>query len=256
MLASMVSLFFWGARALYLGPAFGLSPHRNAVPVLCAGVHAAFEVARDPRRPRAGYAPHRTVLIPANTLHHLRAGAGLMAFLYVDAQSEDFRRLRASAAGDDARHAHGMAGETAYLTALQRLAAGRPWREASDEIVHALDLVVAPGRDKRVTTALRCLAEAPAERHALASVAAGTGLSPSRFLHLFKATTGVPFRRYRLWTRMGAAVRALAGGARLTDAALDAGFSSSAHFSAAFREMFGLAPSRLARAGLRIEARR
>jgi len=52
---------------------------------------------------------------------------------------------------------------------------------------------------------------------------------------------------------MGAAVHALVAGVSLTAAALDAGFSSSAHFSAAFREMFGLAPSRLARAGLRIE---
>lgn len=252
----MATLFFWGARALYLGPALGLSPHRNAVPVLCAGVRTAFEVARDPRRPRAGYAAHRTVLIPANTLHHLRAGPGMMAFLYVDAHSTDFRRLLASAAGGKARYAHRVAGQAAYLAALRRLAAGRPWREASEEIERALDLVTAAGRDARVMAALRRLAEAPAEPHSLASMATQARLSPSRFLHLFKETTGVPFRRYKLWIRMGAAVRALAAGTSLTDAALDAGFSSSAHFSAAFREMFGLTPSQLARARLRIEARR
>ena len=28
-------LFFWGARALYLGPSFGLAAHRNAAAVLC-----------------------------------------------------------------------------------------------------------------------------------------------------------------------------------------------------------------------------
>ena len=251
-----MKLFFWGARALYLGPAFGLSPHRNAVPVVCAGVNDTFEVARDPRRPRAGYVARRTVLIPANTMHHLRTGQGLMAFLYVDAQSEDFRRLRASADHSEKRYAHGLAGEAAYVAALQRLAAGRPWREASEEIAGALDLVVAARREERIAAALRRLAEAPAEPHQLASVAAYVHLSPSRFLHVFKETTGVPFRRYRLWTRMGAAVHALVAGVSLTEAALDAGFSSSAHFSAAFREMFGLAPSRLARAGLRIEERR
>jgi len=242
----MVKLFFWGARALYLGPAAGLSPHRNAVPVLCAGVHDTFEVARDPRRPRAGYVARRTVLIPANTLHHLQAGQVLMAFLYVDAQSEDFRRLRTLAAG---------AREGAYVAALQRLAAGQPWGEAREAIAGALDLVAPSRPDERVAAALRRLGQAPAEPHRLASVAAHVHLSPSRFLHLFKETTGVPFRRYRVWTRMGAAVRALASGVSLTDAALDAGFSSSAHFSAAFREMFGLAPSRLAQAGLRIEDR-
>ena len=247
-----MKLFFWGARALYLGPAFGLSPHRNAVPVVCAGVDNTFEVARNPRRPRAGYVARRTVLIPANTLHHLRTGQGLMAFLYVDAESEDFWRLRASAAGREEHYAHGLAGEAAYVTALQRLAAGCPWREVSEEIANALDLVTSDCHDERVAATLRWLAEGPAEPHRLASVAADVRLSPSRFLHLFKESTGVPFRRYRLWARMGAAVRALVAGVSLTEAALDAGFSSSAHFSAAFREMFGLAPSRLARAKLRI----
>jgi AraC-like DNA-binding protein len=43
----------------------------------------------------------------------------------------------------------------------------------------------------------------------------------------------------------GAAMRAIARGRTLTVAAMDAGFSSSAHFSAAYREMFGMEPSRL-----------
>jgi AraC-like DNA-binding protein len=35
-------------------------------------------------------------------------------------------------------------------------------------------------------------------------------------------------------------------GASLTDASMDAGFSSPAHFSSAYRQMFGMEPSRLA----------
>ena len=55
----------------------------------------------------------------------------------------------------------------------------------------------------------------------------------------------MPLRRYKLWIAMGVAMRAIVPGESLTNAALDAGFSSSAHFSAAFREMFGMEPSRL-----------
>ena len=73
------------------------------------------------------------------------------------------------------------------------------------------------------------------------------GLSTSRFLHLFKAQTGAPLRRYRLWNWMGAAVSAYRGGASLTEAAHAAGFASSAHFSTAFRDMFGMTPSELVR---------
>ena len=87
-------------------PGAGLSAHRNAVAVLCAGVDAPFEVARDPRRPAEGTVACRTTLIPANSLHHLHCGDTLMAFLYVDAQSDDYRCLAASMAMRSAvRHA-------------------------------------------------------------------------------------------------------------------------------------------------------
>ena len=49
-------------------------------------------------------------------------------------------------------------------------------------------------------------------------------------------------------------MRALGGGLSLTDAALEAGFSSSAHLSASFRDMFGLAPSTLVALGARVES--
>jgi methylphosphotriester-DNA--protein-cysteine methyltransferase len=49
---------------------------------------------------------------------------------------------------------------------------------------------------------------------------------------------------------MGVALRSMAKGASLTDAAYEGGFGSSAHFSSAFREMFGMEPSRLARLGM------
>ena len=88
----------------------------------------------------------------------------------------------------------------------------------------------------------------PHRSHTLAELGEYAGLSTSRFLHLFKAQTGIPLRRYRLWNRMGAAVGAFRGGVSLTEAAHAAGFASSAHFSSAFRDMFGMMPSDLAKA--------
>jgi len=44
---------------------------------------------------------------------------------------------------------------------------------------------------------------------------------------------------------MGIAITSLGSGANLTDAAYEAGFSSSAHFSHQFLRMFGLPPSAL-----------
>ena len=246
-------LFVWGARTLFLGRALGLSAHRNAVAVLCAGVDAPFETARDPKRPEAGYVACRTALIPANTLHHLACNDTLMAFLYVDARSDDYRRL--ANAMDFTYQRFGMrhAGESQYLAALAALRRGRPWREARAELAAALALGAAASPDARVAEALRHMHEHPDRPHALDQVARKARLSPSRFLHLFKAATGVPFRRYRLWVRMGAAVRDMTTGRSLTEAALAAGFASSSHFSAAFREMFGSSPSQLTAAKLTLQ---
>src|SRR5436190_70981 len=114
-------LFFWGARTLFLGQALGLSAHRNAVAVLCAGVDAPFEIACGPKQPEAGYIACRTALIPANTLHHLRCGEGWMAFLYVDARSDDFCRLDATMNCAHGRVGLQLANETSYLDALAAL---------------------------------------------------------------------------------------------------------------------------------------
>ena len=83
----------------------------------------------------------------------------------------------------------------------------------------------------------------PAENIPLADLAAAAELSEPRLLHLFKDNTGVPIRRYRLWERMRQVSKAVARGANLTDAALSAGFSDSAHLARAAREMFGLSLS-------------
>ncbi len=99
--------------------------------------------------------------------------------------------------------------------------------------------------DTRILSALRRMRDQPHRSHSMAELGACAGLSASRFLHLFKAETGVPLRRYRLWNRMGAAVAAFREGRSLTEAAHAAGFASSAHFSTAFRDMFGMMPSEL-----------
>lgn len=74
----------------------------------------------------------------------------------------------------------------------------------------------------------------------LASAARSVNLSPSRTRHLFVEQTGLPFRTYLLWLRIMKAVGLYSNGGSLTEAAHDAGFADSAHFSRTFRRMFGL----------------
>ncbi|WP_253816228.1 helix-turn-helix domain-containing protein [Myxococcus xanthus] len=79
------------------------------------------------------------------------------------------------------------------------------------------------------------------------ALAQEVGLSAGRLGHLFSTSIGIPLRPYILWLRLRRATEAFQDGATLTQAAHVAGFTDSSHLSNAFRRMFGLAPSEVAR---------
>jgi len=242
-------LFSWGARAFYVGPSFRLSPHRNAVAVLAIGVDRPFGVASNPKMQNSAYRSCRTALIPPNMLHHFHIGRGRIAFLYVDARSRDLEHLQALAAERTPRASFDLSVENELIELSTRLSDGViDWKKARVELVEHLNAPAPGGIDCRIARLIEQLHAEPAARTSLASIAKELELSESRLMHIFKRDVGIPFRRYRMWVSMGAAIRMMHAGARLTDAALATGFSSSAHFSASFREMFGIEPSRLSQA--------
>ena len=239
-------LIGWGARVLYLGPAFGLTPHRNATAVLAVGLDAPLEVADDPEDRATHYRSARSVLIQPNSVHHLRIERGRMAFLYVDPWGRDLKALIARMTNATPGAFFDLREESAVFEVFTGLAENRIAEQDGRVLLGRLLGVGTRGKtDMRIAAALRQMRDEPQRAHRLTTLATRAGLSPSRFLHLFKAETGVPLRRYRIWSRMGAAVRASGEGASLTEAAHAAGFASSAHFSCAFRDMFGMMPSDL-----------
>ena len=81
-------------------------------------------------------------------------------------------------------------------------------------------------------------------------------LSPSRLQHRFARHTGMAVRPYLLWLRLLTAIAAIGRNTTLTDAALEAGFADSAHFSRTFRRRFGFAPRQLLQIGLSAQGRK
>lgn len=122
--------------------------------------------------------------------------------------------------------------------------------EAAQRIVEHLAAAQSTGPqavDPRIARVLDRIRERPDAELTLALAAAMAHLSPGRFRHLFVAQTGILFRAYLLWARVGLAVaRGMAGGS-WTDAAQQAGFADSAHLSRTCRRMFGIAPTMLVR---------
>jgi AraC-like DNA-binding protein len=233
-------VLLWQARAAYVGPGMRLSPHRNAVATIALGLENAFEYTlfdtREPTRQRL-----RAVLIPPNTRHHLEAD-GAMAFLYLDALSDDLAALQRAQTNFAGRNAH-----------LCELKAGLTAEALAAWLCTRVGLMRRPAKPNALTNVIRAIDDDPERFKSVNDAAHLAGLSSSRFQHVFREAVGVPFRRYRLWRRMSVVARALGRNTGLTDAAHEAGFSSSAHLSSTFRTMFGITPSSLLSARAKIE---
>ena len=71
------------------------------------------------------------------------------------------------------------------------------------------------------------------------------GLSPSRFMHVFTESVGVPLRPYILWLRLQMACGEVMNGATIAAAAQRAGFSDVAHLNRTLRRMMGMTPGEM-----------
>jgi AraC-like DNA-binding protein len=97
--------------------------------------------------------------------------------------------------------------------------------------------------DDRLRIALDALGSALDHNLPVDDIAATAGLSASRLMALAREQLGSSLRLYRRWLRAFQVARDYAAGRSLTEAALAAGFASSAHLSSATREHFGIRPS-------------
>jgi len=79
----------------------------------------------------------------------------------------------------------------------------------------------------------------------LKTLARISGLSQTRFMHVFTESVGVPLRTYILWLRLQRACCDLIDGHTVTQAAHNAGFSDAAHLTRTFRRMLGTTPTEL-----------
>lgn len=96
--------------------------------------------------------------------------------------------------------------------------------------------------DPRIARVLEKMRNDPSVQVAAEVCAAEAKLSFSRFLHLFKAEVGAPFRSVRTWKRARSLLHYVTRNSSLVVVALDIGYPDSTHFSHSIRQTFGLKP--------------
>ena len=190
------------------------------------------------------------IAVAADARHRFEAH-GLLAFVFIEPESRAGRALRETLLRDrplaalDAAHAQALEPLRATfddgLSSEVLLAAGRAFASAlAPDVQPRLP-------DPRIQRIIDFTAANLDRPLSLAEASQGVYLSPSRLRHLFVEQTGLPFKTYLLWLRLTKAIELYAAGHSLTEAAHQAGFADSAHFSRIFKRTFGLPATTLTR---------
>ena len=97
--------------------------------------------------------------------------------------------------------------------------------------------------DERIRAAMEFIRAKSTEKVTCQDVADAVHLSQSRFSHLFREQVGMTFAAYLICQRILYVYTRMLRGTSITEAALEAGFSSSAHFADVNRRVFGISAS-------------
>lgn len=244
-----VRVMSWGMPLLYAGPAFELPAHRKAVGVLCVCLDDRMDVQIAGGAGELRELSCRSVFIDPGVMHRIRfRQAARIACLYLDGAVAGYASVRAGMRPAAPGVSVGHPGLESIVDTLAEEDALSPIHRHRIADAFGLSLSRRGFPDPRISQAAAMILSDPGRPHRAAEIARYVGLSESRLRHAFRESQGVSLRRFRMWARMGAGLSLIGAGANLTRAAHEAGFSSSAHFSTAYRTLFGLKPSAVVRA--------
>lgn len=242
----------WEDRVLSIARLGRVAVHAHMGSALLVGLDGPFGF-RAARAGEAWQAVEHLVIAPG-CLHELDCGETLMAVLHLTPGQVDHRQLCEHAELPAFERFHVLGSPRRRREELGAIFAGElPAAELKAWV--ARQVGPPPGRygsDARVEEAAALISHQPEAHWRLSTLAARTGVSPSRLQHLFQAELGVTPRQLRTWQRLREVSRRFAAGENLTVAAHEAGFVDSAHMSKAFRHFFGIAPSRVLSGGTHV----
>jgi AraC-like DNA-binding protein len=236
-------LYLWPRRTLFVGRVAGDIEFSQAAASLLVGVHAPLVVnlPGENRELKAG----SLLLAPGKKLTVQTSGQ-LVAACYLDALGQDYRLLSKSMTHllpGVYRNLPEEARLRNLLTDLYR--APLPPEKACALLENSLnpDALDYPPVDPRIEQIVHRIQQQVAQNGSVEDLAFGVNLSVSRLVELFREQVGVPIRRYRQWHRLFVTFTGVNCGQSLTEAAIAAGFTDSAHFSHTFRMTLGMKPS-------------
>ena len=243
--AGQAALWHVGDEEMLFAGTLGYNArHSHAAALFLAGLEDYFRIRLSRKR---GWQRCRFAVIPAGVGYELDVGGNPLAVLYVEPTLAGVEGLLPLVQNGEAIDGAllGARGEAAPLRRLYEDPAALDYAGAAlQDLLAYSSRQAARHMDGRISAAVMKISSGGMDDGGAADLAREVGLSPSHFQHLFCRGVGVPFRRYRGWRRLRAAINGVIAGESFTAAAHGAGYFDQAHFCRYFRQSFGAPPSR------------
>lgn len=243
-------LYLWEKRTLYIGEYPEFSPLTQGAASLTVGIDGPISITQcETGETVSG----NSFLIPAGVSFIIDSNGNRIANCYLDPYNEDFFRLKQSMINKVGNIYEGSKKEIMQAAALEKMLCHTlDQKEAGKLLENAVfpSFFEAPKRittDPRIIEIIDFIQADPTVNHTNKTMAKRINVSEVTLQRLFKATTGIPIRRFRLWHRLFVTATLLAFGRSITEAALEAGFSDASHFNHVFKDMLGMSPSSIIR---------
>ncbi|MDD0843993.1 AraC family transcriptional regulator [Pseudomonas sp. Gutcm_11s] len=236
-----VLLYLWDKRTFYLSPFTEPLQLSQAAAMLLVALDDELHI-----HCRNDTLACRSALLPAGLSLTVDTGDSRVAICYLDVFGEDHALLKPRMRGQHGQMHFALDDEAEWVAGFDQLhlASASP-----EEVWLALERLINPqgqvlgACDPRIVRAVELIKADVACNQPIEFLADQVGLSVPRLTQLFRQTVGIPIRRYRQWHRLFVTSVGVARGMSLTDAAMAAGFTDSAHFSHTFRSIIGMSPS-------------
>lgn len=234
------NLFMWPNRTLFFGSLQELEFHAMGAVAINVGLYQPFFM----KTMNGTYKAYRCAVIPAGCKHELNANGNIVACLNIEKNSTDFINFQKRHPFQTSIITNII--DTEWIGCFQKIYEEKPSKIEINQMINQLlnaDEAANKHVDPRIASIMHTIKLDPGNDFSQEYLASSVGLSASRFRHLFREHSDIPYRRYRMWRRVVSAMDTLHRVDNLTYAAMEAGFTDSAHFNRCFRDTFGVNPS-------------
>ncbi len=240
------SLYLWDQRTLYVGEAFDLNSITPAASILVYCIDGTMKVTA---KGSSKTIVTQSILLPAGLPFNATADSKRVSICFLDAYGVDFHQCKQFMKNSTDGIYFDSKEELHHIELLEDIYVKRLPEDVAYKVMVEHFFLRPKGVkqercvDDRIVKVVEFIKSNFSENHSNQYLADIVGMSDVQLRRMFKKTTQIPIRRYRLWHRLFVTANLMVLGYTLTDASIAAGFSDSSHFNHVFRSMLGINPS-------------